>query len=609
MLNLARNAPFSKGAQLVAVIVVVYFLVLTFIFPGYFSPYWPVHSDAYIFIGSTKQWLAEYGSHTIPRPLGFALEQVLYAFGLRTGLFFNALVPLCSMVLTVGVICQWLAIDRLHPVSLLAYLICLMANPNFYVAHTYDQFSNLEYLIAILGLYLWVGRPAGRITRLRTSIVSVLVFASAFCKEVHLLSMIVLFGYVWFVEHRDTPVVWLPLTAAFAGPACAFAYMRSGGAIFTSGQQSYDVILAPQSVVGTWWSYLKPNLIWPVLLLLIGALVLARRDGKIGKALILCFSGILALAPYALLPHHVSDFYSWSAAMLLTSPVLFIGSISRTSLTHVNRRYGPLLKWSNTIATAGLAGLALVAWQKYYAQQQWTLDRQQEQRLLLTGLEESNQSLSPGSRVLVSGMTSVYHPFQWPAFAGDVLRNAGQIDFVSYNVDELSLSQSEHSRTRDTKVRFISTAEVTIQFIKQIDQVILFNESGRIVGHLSPPYSVLLVQTFMKSLHGEPVDCVRYPKLWENRAVLAAGADKPYDLLALGAARYDPAYDSIAEVALQRAIASIPNNPYPYFYLGTLKERRGEIAQARQWFALALDTATRTGASNPAFFEGVMRTH
>ncbi len=602
-----RSHPLVQGAILSAQIGTVYFLLLSFVFPGFFSPYWPVHADAYMFIPSAKHWLAENSPLLIPRPLGFVLEQYLHAYGLRTGLFLNALIPLVSIALTVQVARRWLSIERPHLVSLLSYLSCLIAHPGFYVAHTYDQFSNLEYFFAILGLFLWLVRPVGPVTHARLWLVCSLIFASAFCKEAYCLSLAALWGYLWFVERRDTPVL-APLLAALVGSAGSFVYMRLSGAVFTSGQQAYEVVATPQSVLDTLGAYLRPNLVWPIFLLLTGTYLLAWREGKFIRTLLLSVAGVLALIPYAMLPRHFASFYSWSAMPLFAAPMLLIGNAATAQFFPANGKCRAGFNRAFAFSAAGLVGLSLIAWQKYYSQQRWTLDRQQEQRLLLTGLKASNRTLLPGSRVLISGMNLIFHPFQWPAFASTLFPNASEIDFVTYSTGEQKLGRGDPSRTDGTKVRFIAPVQVTGELIARTNRVILFNETGQIVGEFSPPYSASLTAGALGPFPGNPLDCIRYPKLWESKSALETGADITPVLLALGATRYDPEYDPIAEAALQGAIAIIPDNPYPYFYLGTLKERRKELPQAQHWFVLARDVAARTGASNPVFDEGVKRT-
>ena len=80
---------------LVGLALLIHGLVLYFVFPGYYSPLWPNHSDFYIPVALAQSNLAFTDYLRFPRPMGFIFSGLIGHLGTRG-----------AMLVVIAVCCQ-----------------------------------------------------------------------------------------------------------------------------------------------------------------------------------------------------------------------------------------------------------------------------------------------------------------------------------------------------------------------------------------------------------------------------------------------------------------------------------------------------------------------
>lgn len=582
-----------ESATLCALFFAMHALVLRFVFPGYYDPLWPHHSDYYI--GAALAHSAD-GFRSIfgyPRPVGFAIYWALGHLATR-GVIFATLFIVASNFALIVVILRRMCDIRLSlaagcAAAIFAYL--LVSHPYQYEISTWDafaQFSVFFLLIATLsflrGAPWWVG-----------FLFAVLAFLN---KETFAISAMFLAG-VWFLLRFRT-TFWkaiTPLLVVGAAFVLTFLISRITGSIFVAGANypgsPYEIVLRPQSVFAEWARYAAAGvngLGWAVILLTaVTACVMTGPRSPIAlSSIALPIAGALAWLPNSVLPNHYVAAYSWSAAYLLYSPVILLAAIVTRGIL---AKLFALVVAAAALSTPVLFGTA-------YAREDWILQNQSRQKRLMETLGNLIQQLPDrDSAILVSGFNFPFSPFDhWRAILSMHPPAGAKFYVVTYRTGPEGISPTRKLDASDGTVTRIAPDVVGKM---HFDQAWLFNSNGELIQNTIDPSTV-------KRWTGEGFDgndLLAYPELSNDfgpRAVDRELNKAPgYRYLACGNAFLSYENPKRAEACLQISTRMISDNPYPYFFLGTALEQQGKMADARAAYERAV--ALEGNSPNPAF--------
>ena len=399
----------------------LYWFCLQFVFPGFFAPTDPLHSDYYLPPALAGAEESIWQKMDYPRPMGFFALWLFGHLGLHGA---TALIIGLTLVNTALMVELWrrLAPGAIRWLAVAVYAAHLFGHPQLYLNHAHDAMAALSLLYLLLAMHAWESwKQSGRLGWALLTIPLLLLLVLT--KETYFLAALT----YWFVqvlvasrERRRTAIIFLIAVLA----------LELGGALVSLGaregfvQSSRDVshpyyIDASLGSVfnsfGTLLSYQLP--IASVLLLALAVAVTLRRRELFVPALMFLVAGGSALLPHSLLPNHLEPNYGWVGATLTFSPLLLLGAAPSA------RRW---VRW----AILGGAGALLVAG--------WTLDRgpyeagrwQVGEQRILGNISDSfdllRQTPDDAKDILITGLKSPFSPFYVPAYEDYVAWELGR---------------------------------------------------------------------------------------------------------------------------------------------------------------------------------------
>jgi tetratricopeptide (TPR) repeat protein len=595
-----RNGLARDALLLVMLAVAVHALVLRFVFPGYYDPLWPHHSDFYLPAASALSGQPILESLRQPRPVGMMFMHAVGYLGIRGSIATTLALTFVNCALTAAAIRHFLGDpwSVRFVLGFAAYTFLVFAQPGFYVFYSHDVLSQLSYALLIAAAWpLFAYRATGRIRYLAAgTVLALLAFLSK--------------------ETYGVPALFLGLASAALGPAAgrvratgavvaAVACALSGallaerliGSPFTGGADypgsAYQIVLAPGPLAAEWISYgrqaLNPAACGVLALAVAAAAMAGIRTRRFALAVVLPAAGVLSWLANATLPHHHYAGYAWNGAYLLYASLVAVAPLAATALRPASAlAAGALLLAAGAPAFDGAA----------YAGNAWVLEQEARQRNLLRAIGELAAVARAPGPVLVTGIDFPFSPFDhglalhsYPALTGV------RFDVVTYRQMVPGAPPAAIVQA-DPNVRFVPRERVELA---RYGQVWAFRSDGTLASSAVPRYPAAGDELFSRA------ELLMFPDLAGLFAASGAARTPGEDrYLVCGALLLSYQALDQAERCLRKSMEVSAASPYPYFYLGTVRERQGDAAGAKALFerAVALDNP---GRRNPAFGEALHR--
>jgi len=583
---------------LAATTAAVHFLVLQFVFPGYYSAWWPHHSDFYIpaAIANAHATLAELAR--APRPVGEMAMQALGHLGIRGSIAAVIVIAMLDCIGSALLIQRFLG--EAPSVALFAgfaaYVFLVFAQPHFYVFYTYDLLSQVSYLILLVAAPVACRYMHGSGAACLAAFGG-LAFLAFLTKETYAIPAILLasanavgsFG-------RSGRARGLSLLAVLAASLLlALALEAINGSPFTGGASEggrpYALVLQPVPLFLEWFKYARETF-GALLVGLIAfsaaltATLFSVDSRQFAVSLLLPMAGAMSWLANSALPYHHFPGYTSSAAYLVYAPLLLLPAFVRRS------RIGGAA--GATIMMLAFASPALA--KSKYELDSWSLAQEARQKNLLESIDHLASVSGTGrQRVLVTGLNFPFSPFDH----GDSLRTWPTLASMHFDVMTYANSArvTKGVRWRGSDVSFVPRSDVRDS---SYDRIWAFRSDGTLASAPAPRAN----DGRVIPLPAE--DFVAFPDLQRLLTAQAARGGELLRYLQCGSVLLTYAAFDEAETCFRKALSVSPTNPYPYFYLGVTRERRGDFADARRYFADAVHLDDRE-RPNPNFRAALSR--
>ena len=593
-LSIASFKALGEITLLVGIALVIHALVLDFVFPGYYRPLWPNHSDFYIPVALAHSGLGFFEYLQFPRPVGVIFFDAIGHLGIRGAMLAVIVVVLLNCALTAALFRRVAKIEISWSFffAFAIYAFLVFSHPYFYVSYVWDAFAELSYTLLALAIWCFYRYAKTPHTPLLVASVALILF-SFLAKETYGLSALLL-SMAWFLAKRKDGALRAAIPALAVGTTLALALLINAinGSSFTGAANyagsPYQIVLTPTSLLTQWGRYAVAgqNVLTISVLLLIAltTFVFMRASYQRWLAVLLPAAAALAWLPNATLPNHYYAGYSWSGAYLLFVPMLLVV---------------PLWKCGRVARACSVAILILAVaspalFTNAYKTNSWTLEQEARQHHLLQALQRLTSALpshvGPGpEQILVTGIDFPFTPFDHGLSMRSFPHGRDtQFDVLAYAPRGASVTAFPRLEAQPSGVRFISPSEVDLA---RYQQVWAFRSDGTLVKDVHDP-AHLAIQSGAASGFSA-ADLMVFPKLFDIFASQQASSKRPdgYQYLNCGAALLSYGNLAGAEKCLESSLRLLPGNPYPHFYLGEIQQKQGLIDLARASFdrAIALD--------------------
>lgn len=578
----------------------IYMLALIYIFPGYFDPLWPQTIDFYSALMIANSQHTPWGHLFSARPAGFL---ALDAFG-RLGLHAQ-LVPYLAMTLINTSITAILLYRALNislgiasVVAFSAYALLIYSHPAFYVAYLHDVWATQSYLFFALAMCCLVG------SRLHPWIAlvpfGILVALAALTKETYYVTFCVIIS-LWAVLQPPAKRYY-----AIASALTAFGILLATAAIsrYVIASPFYGVGAAPASdyvgtanlaVIGKEWLTYAQESFTPATAAIVAATLLLGLlliPGYRGKLLLIgtCTAGLVAWLPNSTLPNHHTVEYSWNGSYLIFAPVLLAAQWQI-------RNHAIMAVAMGSIALFAVLSPFVVA--NPYAKAAHWQAQETVQRKILRGIASAQAETGPHAcddRILVSGLTPSFTPFDQGAAIEAITGKCLSFDVISYRPRPQPVFWSRlYPRIHFVRPSELTLASYSVAWIFKQDGSLLSVSRGEhpLLSALDEPPGVHLGQ--MALLFPGAFDIHLDPR-----------APEGYWWLIWGVRLLEYGEGQRAQPYLIKASELIHDNPYPWYFLGTIAEAENRTREAHDLYLKASET--ETGARNPGFAGAIERT-
>jgi tetratricopeptide (TPR) repeat protein len=603
-----RTSPawWSWPVEVIALITLAYIVhvaMLAWIYPGFYDPFWPHHSDYYIGAALAHSPISYLQYLTVPRPVGALFLEITGHLGVRCAIAANLFLVFLNCTIT-AMFLRRVGAFRLtwsFWIGFSLFLFLVFSHPLQYVWSTYDVFSQLSYFLLACAVMLGL-RGVG---------IPVLFgfFVLAFlAKETFALSALFLIALWWMLGHssdrlravRVAGAMVLALGITLILNRINQSQFLGSGAVAGS---PYQIDFSAYSLASEWMRYAIEGMslgAWAFVGAVAIVLVIHRHalGAKLGiLAVALPVAGMLAWLPNSAIPNHHYSGYSFNGSYLIFAPALFLGTL----WTAGRWMRGFLL----VISILALITPALSA--SRYAANGWMLEQQHRQKLLLLDLGRMLRQLPPNTHsVLVTGMDFPFSPFDH-GLSLLSLRDLGSTRFsvVTYVPRDGSTHAFPLLSLQPTSVQFV-TPETALH--GNFDEIWMFRNNGSLIRSIHIGKDATPAAT----LGFTPLELMIFPGVAESLGVAAgtggnlALLNDGYRLLNCGTALVTYQQPALALRCLEASIRKIPENPYPYYFSGIALEQLNRIDEAKLFFEKAVFHDDTSGP-NPAFKEALQR--
>jgi hypothetical protein len=310
--------------------ILMYWICLRFVSPGYFAPLSPFHVDFYVYGSVVKHSFAELLSR-YPRPVTYLGFKILGSAGLKPMMAAGIAVALIDVLLTFWLAIKVLQLDSLWLLlSYPVYTFLLFAHPQFYIEHRHDLPAELSWFFLSISLVAWLYAVESRNMRaapLLIALVTAILFA--FAKETYFISALCIVAGLALTRpaQRLRHLVFLGFLLAVEFTSFEWTNHFNGPFVNVNADPSatYHMSLAPSDVAHTFLFYLD-HLVnpWLIPVVLMGFLAACKSRSRFIMAAALVCAGLAAFATVSVLPNHKFEEYAWAGAALFLAPVLLM---------------------------------------------------------------------------------------------------------------------------------------------------------------------------------------------------------------------------------------------------------------------------------------------
>ncbi|MEO6315840.1 MAG: hypothetical protein ABIU63_02245 [Chitinophagaceae bacterium] len=475
--------PFIQVVILATLALLVHAIVLKFIFPGYYSPLYPHHSDFYIApaMANSPGSFFQYKYLGYSRPLGMFFLKIIGHLGVHGTILFT--------IINVAVNCSLTALLFRHLLGTLfgwpfiglfcVYCLVLFCQPYFYTFYTQDLFAHLSYLFLLLGSILFYKFRDRNSVAACAALLTCAVCAFL-CKETYALSaLFIAFGWLLYYWRRSLRKAIYPLAIITTTLVAVLVFNILIKSVFinlknTLATNPYYIKTTIPSIYNEMARYAGEGLnvaswLFIATSVFAGFLFVKYNNRSAGYLLAGCIiAAFLSWIPNALIPNHHHGGYSFNGAYLLYLPVFSI----------------PLIVQLRTVYL--IPGYALLAFclvspflnAKEYAKQWWILEQESNQRNLLYSLARLMRELQPAGdaqAILITGLTMPFYPFHHP----NSLKSYANSKYAVYDVVNYSITVPGQ---RDDGVKFVRPLDVKVG---DYAAVWMFAANGSILKNLA----------------------------------------------------------------------------------------------------------------------------
>src|ERR1700754_1103463 len=322
MSNFKSKNIFSENRLLAFLILLLvaflmHFLALQFIYPGFYRPLDPLHSDHYLAAAFANgpvhyPWL---GFLRWARPVFMLFYKCIGYAGIHGSIVCIIALLFVSIAMTATVIRRIFDLPFNLPFVLAYGLYCFMvfSQPFMYCQYTEDVGALLCYFFLVLGVNFF---SLTLDKSLWKSFIPLLVccLLAFLSKETYALAAL-FFSFLWFIYYRKQSIskAVIPAAAVVLGLIMSSIYNRWVHSVFidpiASSSQPYYIDMSPSSVINQWLTYAGEGLNIANVLVVLFILFLSFRTNKDKAKSIYTIVGSLAGAglawiPNSLLPNH-----------------------------------------------------------------------------------------------------------------------------------------------------------------------------------------------------------------------------------------------------------------------------------------------------------------
>ncbi|KDP87536.1 hypothetical protein CF70_000550 [Cupriavidus sp. SK-3] len=596
--------PALEATALAVTFLTVHALVLLFIFPGFYEPFWPHHSDYYIAQalayseGGIRQILSE------PRPLALLLFAQFGKLGVQGAVAASFAVVVANFVGIAMMLRRafGLALSPAFFFAAAGFAYLLTSHPYQYEYSTWDLFSQLSFLFLLFGVYLGLQRYA-------YWQVFPLALVGFLIKETYVASASIL-AFAWLLHHLRSSGrrAAAPLIIILLAFIVAFALNRLNGSLFTGGADfagsPYQIVLQPQSILAQWTQYAVEGISLAsaaviVMTIAIIALVFGPTSPITRTALAMSVAGAVAWLPNSVLPNHHHSAYSWAGAYLLFASVLLLpAAFQRGGI-------------GTKILLAALTVAALCSPRSFtaaYAKERWIVENQQRQQRLVKALRGLIEQIPQGqSSVIVSGLNGPFSPFDhWQSILSMSPPASFHFNVMRYPPNgaksEVAMSAIGRIDAIPGIVSWITPDQLNAT---NATNVWLFRSDGSLIQMAGQ-------QTYIRDWPDFGIiklDILRYPDLLDLVSTYKPSSlsndERGYLFLRCGTIFLSYNAAPQAEFCLRESAKLLPRNPYSHYFLGNALEQQGKTKEARLAYSEAVKMESTS--PNPAFSQALQR--
>lgn len=578
----------NKSLEIITLFVIsalIHAAVLAFIFPGYYEPLWPLHSDFYLPADISNSGLGLLTYLNYPRPSGMAFFFIIGNLGIHGSIAAIILVTLLNTVITAKIAQSMLNINlNLQFITVyIIYLFLLFSHPYFYSFYAHDAFSQLSYLLLTIGVLVFSSLFRTSL-KLATAIFFTLSLLAFLAKETFGATALGI-ALIWFIYHQKNSKseAIAPFASVLIALTLTFVFNFSIKSSFvTNTSDAYKVDLNPISVLTTWFDYvsLGYNPASCIGLILIGILVCYKSFTKKKAATffyITCILGFAAsLLPNSLLASHEHRGYSWTGAYLSFAIIFLLAA------PEVKSKWGrkQFLFFASIIFAAVLFNQAANTKKYSSDENQWFLIQEETQKNLLISIETLTKNLDPKEeeKILITGVSFPYSPFRHANALNDFLsKYNAKIDVISYSLNTPVTKRSN----------YVSEIPVSAEIdISKYTRIWLFGNDGKFIYSLNNENADRLFPLKNYILFPEVATALKIKYLsFSHEDELTDG----YRLLNAGNAYLIYQQVDLATDAYKRSLALIPENPFPWYMTGMQLEKQNKFEDAIIYFKKAVE--------------------
>lgn len=552
-----------------------YFFSLRFVFPGYFNPLIPHHSDLFDYVndGSTVNIFNVFKS---ARPTGDFLLGFFSGADFRVPIAFAIVVTLLNIYLLFK-IAEKILQTKLHNGILLLFSVLIFTFPGFYINYTYDIYSTFALFFFILLIFQRVTDSCNG--EFRIARYMLLAFLSMTAKETYMLSIIVFMGVQIFFEYKDNRKKVLIAFSLMSG-LLILLLVRSklSGSSFTSFSVNttdpYYVNTNITSVINTYLFYIKGAIgtIYNAIALIVVLCLSIKNKRKLLWNLTFVIAGLSAYLPYSVLPNHIVPHYFGIGIMLIYMPLLILDF--RIGEFKFNR-------WiSHCVLLILIAGNLFLpmGYGSLYNSIQWAIQPEAVNSNVLKDIDTVINTMKPSERVLVTGF---YANEESPYKAGTFISS------LTSKETDISIATVRGSQN-NIENKLININEIKLS---NYDKVIVYNLNGKLKDILSKD-----------EISRKDRSSILFPEIENEKSKVLSDPQNWYTHFNLGLLYfgYNLNEDAEKEFLLSNTLCK-EENPYPNYYLGKIMELKNNKVMALTYYQRSLEK----DKTNPNFIAAI----